>query len=610
MSDDSSISHSFTATPPEAAPALYAFANCEIIPVDNTMALVINRDNGKQQMIAPQVVDALKTCTTFRTLEDHADQLARNRPELKGNRALALEALQQVRDAGLLLAAGSIRERLAAADALPQAPTRAFIITCDRPEAVERLLESLLRIGNLGRHDGLFLVDDSREPANRAANRDAVERFNLRSAKNLSYFGAEEQATLLARLIDELPAHEAGIRFLLDPEQWQGAKTYGRSRTLCLLLSVGCRAIVMDDDILCEAVLPAIASTAGINVHGERKAAFFPDREALMAARRPAAQDPLSGHASLLGQALGAALLALNEGPITEAQLGNGNAAMLNVLDVSAPVLVTQCGSWGDPGTGSVHWALHLGEDSIERLVNAPHGMTAALENRCSWLGCAQPTLHKMAFMSQMTGLDNSHLLPPYFPAFRGEDMLFGTMIEAMHHRGAIVEYPWAVPHLPLDPRNHSIRAPIAGSGGISLFSRYLAARIDYEDASNPEARLQHIADDARRLAARSDADLLLDYRRERGKSQAESLVRLRTQAARARELPSLNWQGYLQRGVEEVSASLQDIQSPTAIGGTAPGATEAELVGEFRRLAQGWAAALEAWPAVREACQRVASAS
>ncbi len=92
MSDDSSISHSFTVTPPETAPALYAFANCEFIPVDTTMALVINRDNGKQQMIAPQVVDALKTCTTFRTLEDHAEQIAGSCPELKGTAAETTEA--------------------------------------------------------------------------------------------------------------------------------------------------------------------------------------------------------------------------------------------------------------------------------------------------------------------------------------------------------------------------------------------------------------------------------------------------------------------------------------------------------------------------------------
>ena len=295
---------------------------------------------------------------------------------------------------------------------------------------------------------------------------------------------------------------------------------------------MGYRAIVMDDDILCEAVLPPIPDDGKVSFRGERKAAFYPDRESLMAARRPAEEDPLNGHARCLGQSLGPALADLNGAAIDEAQFGDCNAAMLNVLDPAAPILVTQCGSWGDPGTGSVHWAINLGEDSIERLVNAPQGMAAALENRSSWFGCARPTLHKMAVMSQMTGLDNSHLLPPYFPAFRGEDLLFGTMVEAMYHRGALVEYPWAVPHLPLEAREYSIRAPVAKAGGIGLLSRYLTSRIDYEDASDPLGRLQHIAEDARRLGARADHDLLLDYRREQARRETETLALARRSSA------------------------------------------------------------------------------
>jgi hypothetical protein len=273
---------------------------------------------------------------------------------------------------------------------------------------------------------------------------------------------------------------------------------------------------------------------------------------------------------------------------------------MLNVLDAEAPILVTQCGSWGDPGTGSVHWAIDLDEGSIERLVNTPQGMGAALESRSSWLGCAQPTLHKMALMSQMTGLDNSQLLPPYFPAFRGEDLLFGTMLEAMYHRGALVEYPWSVPHLPTDGRKYSIREPVVRVGFMRLVSRYLTGRIDYGDASNPLGRLQQIAEDARRIAARSEHDLLLDFRREQASLHADALSTSRAQLARARELPSLNWQGYLSRAVEELSNSLQAKHSPLELEGMPAAASETTLVDEFRQLAEGWAAALAAWPAVR----------
>ena len=45
-------------------------------------------------------------------------------------------------------------------------PTRVCIITCDRPGTVERLLDSMLRSGNLSRHDELLMIDDSRDPAN------------------------------------------------------------------------------------------------------------------------------------------------------------------------------------------------------------------------------------------------------------------------------------------------------------------------------------------------------------------------------------------------------------------------------------------------------------
>jgi len=609
MTDDLSYSysHSPAAGPATAAPQtsassrLVAFADCELIGVDAQKMLVINRVNGKQQFIAPPVVEALKTCTSFDTIENHTKRLCTTRPELRGQEAGVGSTLQQLAESGFLLMGDAIRKRLTEAPARQLAPSRVFIITCDRPQAVERLLESMLRSGNLSRHESLYLVDDSRAEENRSANQDLVDTFNMRSAKDMQYFGADEQSALLNKLIEALPEHEHGIRFLIDPQQWMGYKTYGRSRTLALLLSVGYRAIVLDDDVTCQAVLPPVQED-GVSLTGQRQAAFYPDRETLIAHGLPADFDPLSGHLQCLGQSLGHSLSELAGGELDSQWLQNTNAAMLNVLDPGSPVLVTQSGAWGDPGTGSAHWALNLNEGSIERLVSAPHGMVNAVENRCNWFGCTRPTLHKMAFMSQMTGLDNSHLLPPYFPAFRGEDLLFGTMIESMYHQGAVLEYGWAVPHLPLEDRSSmSIKKPIAGEGGIVLFSRYMTENIDYKDASDPERRLRNMAEDARRIAARTDEDLLLDYRTEQAKGQAHSLHQLKMQALRAVELPSINWQSYLQRGVQEVEQSMDEEHSPTKITGVPAGSSEAELLSQFRGFALGWAAAIEAWPLMRK---------
>ncbi len=602
---DTLISQNTAESAPTQKTELVAFADCDLVAINNATMLVINRHNGNQQIMSPQVVEGLKTCTNFNTLEAHAAHLANTRAELNGKQAMAATALNNLKDAGMLLQATDVCAQLAQPAPRQLPPTRAFIITCDRPAAVERLLDSMLRTGKLSQHNALFLIDDSRDPDNRDANREAVVKFNFRSAKDMFYVGAEAQHELLSGLTETLPAHEAGIRFLLDSSEWTGKKTYGRSRTLCLLLSVGYRALVMDDDILCQAILPPLTETGvGIGSGGMRKAAFYASEQELMLSGKPADFDPLSGHASLLGSTLGQALQAVNNGPLLESQLRNTNAALANVLKADSPILVTQCGSLGDTGTGGANWALYLSEDSVERMLSAPHGMATALENGLNWLGSARPNFFKMPFMSQLTGLDNSHLLPPYFPAFRGEDALFGAMLVAMHHHSVSLEYPWSVPHLPLEKRAFDMQEPIAGTGGISLFARYLTEHIDYADSTDPEHNLNFIAQDALRMAARSDADLLLDYRAELARGHADQLYLLQDQFARSDKFNSAEWQGYLKRGIEEIQRAIAVHQSPTGIRGIPASATESELLAEFRDMARGFAAALTGWVEMRSVAE------
>ncbi|HAN68637.1 MAG TPA: hypothetical protein DCQ70_09105, partial [Halieaceae bacterium] len=132
---------------------MVAFANCELVRISDTAVLVINRDNNRQLMMSPQVVQGLTTCTTFRTIEEHASVLAATRPELQGRPELAVQALEGLLANGMLLRAGDAAARLSGAAGRAPAPTRVFVITCDRPAAVERLLESLLRNGKLSRHE-------------------------------------------------------------------------------------------------------------------------------------------------------------------------------------------------------------------------------------------------------------------------------------------------------------------------------------------------------------------------------------------------------------------------------------------------------------------------
>ena len=620
MADDVNISYSFQTNPgtvpPQAATpsgnTLIAFTDCERVDLGNGSVLLLNRSNGKQLTVAPEVATALTYCTTFKTLPEHAQTLVGTIPQLQGQLADVTKVLEMVNDAGLMLQAQTICDRLnpGTVPATELAPTRVCIITCDRPPAVERLLDSMMSSGNLGGHDELFLVDDSRDPANAAQNRELAAKFNLTSVKNLRYVGAGEQDNLLQQLIAEQPENEASIRFLLDRQRWASHPSYGLSRTLCLLLSVGYRCIILDDDILCSSVLPptqgkGVTFGSGAN----RELACYGSEQELFQNAAYNDTDPLSGHAQCLGMNLSQAVQQLQESAISPAELHDSNAAMLNTLHANSPVLVTQCGSWGDPGTAGTHWFFHLGQESIERALAAPGGLSGALENRHYWLGRTRPNISKMAVMSQATGLDNSQLLPPYFPVFRSEDYLFASMVVCLHPDAAVLDYAWSVPHLPLEQRGgRGAREPIAASAGLGLCARYLADRADYENGVSAETRLQKLALQLQELSERDPASLLASFRAELALQHADQLQQLARQQRQAQALGSRNWEAYLERGVEEVNQALQSPANPLDIPGVPGELTEEALLSRVKAIMSEFSAALTGWPALRTAAATITS--
>ena len=270
------------------------------VPLGQGKVLLINERSGGQMVTAQRVADKLPGCTAFRTLEGHARAICATSPELN-DPAKVVGALQMLRDADVLTSADSICRRLAgdSAGTAAVAPTRVFVITCDRPEAVERLLDSMLRAGNLSSHEELFLVDDSRDGERAERNRSAVENFNLTSSREIRYFGRPQQEAFVQALVEELPEHERGIRFLVDAAEWRDQWSAGLARTLCILLSVGRRAVVVDDDVLCSAVHSPVQE-AGVGIgDAARDAAFYASPQEIQARTRRAGLRSAERHRAL-----------------------------------------------------------------------------------------------------------------------------------------------------------------------------------------------------------------------------------------------------------------------------------------------------------------------
>ena len=579
--------------------ALWSFTGIELIDASDELTLLLSTASEQRLLVRKEVAIALTHCEAYRTLRGHAEHLVATLPQLGGQVEPVIPVLAQIRDAGLLReGATSLRHLTTSVEKSSLAPVQVFIITCDRPAAVERLLTSMAGSAALGLPEAYTLIDDSRDAALAEANQALVEAHNAKASFHVRYFGLEAREQLLAHLIATEPQHEDSIRFLLDRQHWGDLPTYGLSRSLALLLGVGSRVMIFDDDVLCEAVRSPLPEEplhfGGIS---SRKAVFWSNDEDQEAAKKGLKDSPIALMARQLGSTLSEGIGTLSHGELPDVALKGANGAFVRSLKPESPILQTQCSTWGDPGTGSGHWISELDVASVDRLLEVPGGLVNTVDARAAWLGYDGPTLTKHGVMSQLTGYDASHLLPPFMPAFRGEDSLFAFMLLTLHPNSLVLNYSWAVPHRPLERRtSRSLKVPIAAQGGIALLTRWIGDNVQLSQAHTPTERLNTMAQGIDDLTRLSEADLQAFARTELANWQASQAGHFRRQLAQAPALQSANWQQYLERGHEEVFTALQQTPSwDDLLGHTVKDPTH--TLSLLRSGGQRLSNALKAWP-------------
>lgn len=579
---------------------IYAFAECDTVDVQESV-LLLDRHSDAQLLVTRPLAESMRSLDVFRSLQSHADWLTSRYQELAGQHADVMNVLGTLGEKGLLVSAESACARLNREPGEPVdlPATRVFILTCDRPEAVSRLLESMLRAGGLSRHETLFLIDVSRDSANAAANLECVERFNLSSPRNLQYFGAEAARDFMNSLIAQLPEHEAAIRFLVDRDRWCDEKTHGLARNLALLLSVGRRAIILDDDVLCTAI-ESPAKQPGLQFgHSSKAIDFYANDDDMMSRNVDAGFDPLTGHARCLGLNLGQAIRKLKGSELHPDDILGASSRYMSLWDAHSRVLVTQNGTLGDPGTPDNRWLFFMDDKSQKRLEAFPGGIEGALSNRRYWLGQPRPMFTKMSVMSQVTGLDNTALLPPYFPVFRGEDYTFGAMTEYLHPSSAVLEYDWCVPHLPTEARRgNPAPEPETGRGMFNI-NKVITDRTLYLQGIPAETRLKTLASHAAELAGASDRGLISIYRKEVAENQQLEMSRLNGLLQDGRIRPPL-WQSWLEQSARNVSAATHSNAAISDIPLMPTHLQDGEILELFRHHAGDLSAALFAWEDIR----------
>lgn len=588
---------------------LYAFDLCGAYPLPRGRVLVRNPRNGRHAVLTPEVHAALVYCRKFHTLADHAQRITRANPALRGQEDEVLAILQTVQNDGLMISADIYTHTLRpASDPLfdLEKPVAA-VITWERPEALSRCLESL-RSGcdtnNLAR---IVVIDDSRDEKAQRRNRQITETFAAKIETPVVHFGAEEQLTFMSAIIRQVPAIEAQVRFLIDRERWAKHWTSGLARTMALLLSVGQRLLVLDDDILCEAFEPQVRPGASFG-DDNRETRFYRDRSEALEQPVQEVPDPLIRHMRILGSELKDALGALGMRALTPMAFEGCDLEMLERLRGDSRVLVTECGTLGDPGTSNLNWLAVLEGASLEALLENDESVDAAFSSRVCFNGVSQARIIRRSTMSQLTGLDNRALLPPYSPILRGEDRLFGDMLEFLHPHAVVVDQPWAIVHDPLPVREWSEKEQQFQTG--QPFERLGLRRVEENmgssKARDPLKRLGHLARLYEDLADMDDQAMKSAYQDTRIGAQATNYRHLQEALDEAGDSAPQRWLAFLGEGLEKLNQELIDNPPDVTVTGYPADLQGQALIDWWRGFWTEFARALRMWPAIRQAARQV----
>lgn len=574
-----------------------------------------NRRSGAQMVLPGEVFNAITHCDAFRTMEEHIAHLAG--PQARGREGEIRRILQTVIDGGLMLSASAIGERLepqrhGPAAELPQAELPvAAVITCDRPQALSRLLESMLEHCDLERVERIVVVDDSRRDESLAANRQAIEAANQRlgslQAGKIRHFTPADAAALADSLLHRLPEQERGVRFLLDRRGREAQMTTGITRNVAQLLGTGHPLLVFDDDVLCTVMDPPEPGSGVEFSARQRGCRFYAADEEWSGHRSAERHCPIQLHLQALGSSLSASLSSMGLGRPAPSAFEFATPGFARRLQPDSRVVISQCGAYGDPGSAGNEWIALLPAETRAQLAGLTDDVQSALEDRNCWLGRSRAVFEPRANMSQLTGMDDRGYLPPYFPLFRGQDRAFGAMTEFLHPASVAADLPFALPHLPIPRRawreghrgftlpftlshflNDYVTGQIQGCGAQDVMNRNGWLAMLYRDlADSPRARIVEIT-------AGHWTQKRIDWLARLAKALDES----------SGGPPHLT--AYLRSALDQLRGSgISDLANVEFKG--PPSDMDGDGVLEFWRSAwRDFAAGLRAWPAVREAVQEI----
>lgn len=432
---------------------------------DNDTVFMCGLMKNETHILPRQLAAAHRLCSEFRTKEDHM-RLLMERRIFSGSQSLTEEGLNTLIQRGLMVShdelIGKIKEKKTDLPAESASiPACAWVSRGVTPRLMENVRSHVRMHKDFSHTPGYIIFDDSRQSGRRDVIFRQFEKLKEEYRADFEYFGQEETDALVGRLVRTLGGGkdlERTVRFALDPETVYGKKIealtkVGANRNRLLLATVGKRVICTDSDQprLTVQMHPGWDRLSLSSEYDPSHIQYFNSRDELLQEYLPGNVDLIADHTRILGRS---AAVITGDFHASEIDLQADAYFISLLLNRGGRVRVTMSGVYGSSGTATPRHIFFLeGEQREEILAGEEIYRTAACSD-VVFRSCEHAAISSSPFfMAGHCGLDNTELLPPFFPVGRSEDAIFAEVLRKTSSGSLIGHLPWALYHEPEEPR-------------------------------------------------------------------------------------------------------------------------------------------------------------
>jgi len=426
--------------------------------------LVRNPVSGRTVVVDRDTTKVAAACGAFASMEEHC---ARLEAATGADRNQCKVSVQRAIDAGLFVSSGELARYLVNGWAPAAEPRKIDIVgipTRNRPKLLNRVLEGLGRnLREYGRKATVIVVDDSETVSMQQANSHAIAAHSADPRMNIRCVDRESRKRLAAQLVrqDGLPTESVAFALGGSPDY---PVSMGAARNTILMHSVGRCVLFLDDDI--EFRLAAIpGSTDALAVGSEDpENSFFANPDEIEKCHF-VNEDVIGLHEKLLNVGP-AELLSSIETTFDFASHKLGR----RLESGRARVIASQMGVIGDCGLDAPFGYYLRGPETWSRLVRSEELYQAAITNRLVLDGSKRFLVTPLNHChTHCLGLDNTQGLPPFLPVMRGEDGVFGLLVNKCVPGSLFSLIPRAILHAPEPAREFPPKAALQFAGRLAL---------------------------------------------------------------------------------------------------------------------------------------------